>query len=684
MKRKGMKTICCLYVLLFLTSGFKEVLSSDVPEVYVSVEKRILPQREDINGPRGTALMPTVVITKAEIERLPVDSIADLLSVMGFDVQSRGDGGVQSDISVRGSTFEQTRVLIDGTEIRDPQTGHHKSDFPVSVVDIERIEIYRGLSGGTVNIVTRTPAGRGVSVGLSAGDYGTYRTAVNLSAGGVGNTGAIFNRRDVQTSAQRLHAAGDNRNQTAIRDESNPLTGYLTVSRDKSDGYPVESPVGTPRGYRYDFDIINLFSKITRNNNVNLSLGYTDKVFGAYDFYTPGRNFPSRESTKTYFAKLDASGRTSPFRADLSFRRHHDTFVLIENKPSVYTNVHTNNSSGGNVVFSPRNLPGTDFGIEPFYDDIESTGTKGGLGRHNVFRCNVWAAWEIKSSDADNSTGGVSPDAGVYPVVFNSFKVVFRGGYNNFNFNTNTIFLPELYADFKLAGSSRMHFYSARSYRLPSFTELYYEDLVNKGDTNLRPEVLWNHGAGWEYNFRQSGGLKSPAETRTISHGAGKLPGVGVNLFVRDEVDVLDWVESPAGSRKYVAMNIGGLRRQGFEVFVDFHFFRFEYCRTDNLLSDNYELSAKNSKYALRNPVNYVSATMLYDLPFGFRYGLTGVYKERQQEKGYAVYSLKLSRKVHGFEIGAKVENLLDERYEEIPGVVQPGRWTEFSISYNF
>jgi iron complex outermembrane receptor protein len=72
------------------------------------------------------------IITREEIEALPADSIADLLqTVSGVDVRRRGTHGVQADVGIRGSTFEQTLILIDGINVSDPQTGHHNLDIPV-------------------------------------------------------------------------------------------------------------------------------------------------------------------------------------------------------------------------------------------------------------------------------------------------------------------------------------------------------------------------------------------------------------------------------------------------------------------------------------------------------------------------------------------------------------------------
>ena len=65
---------------------------------------------------------------------LPAGSVTDILEyVNGVDVKQRGAHGVQADVGIRGSSYEQTLILIDGITMNDPQTGHHNMDLPVNL-----------------------------------------------------------------------------------------------------------------------------------------------------------------------------------------------------------------------------------------------------------------------------------------------------------------------------------------------------------------------------------------------------------------------------------------------------------------------------------------------------------------------------------------------------------------------
>ncbi|MCK4631428.1 MAG: TonB-dependent receptor, partial [Bacteroidales bacterium] len=85
------------------------------------------------------------VIRKEQIRNAPVQSLQEILEyAVNIDVRQRGNFGVQADISIRGGSFEQTLILLNGIKINDPQTGHHNLNIPIDINSIERIEILEG------------------------------------------------------------------------------------------------------------------------------------------------------------------------------------------------------------------------------------------------------------------------------------------------------------------------------------------------------------------------------------------------------------------------------------------------------------------------------------------------------------------------------------------------------------
>ena len=136
---------------------------------------------------RTVMLMDSLAIASA-----PAENINDLLKyALGVDVRQRGAMGMQTDISMRGGTYNQIAVLLNGIDISDPQTGHNSADFPVNLSDIDHIEVLEGPAArghgassmiGAINIVTKYSGESKASLNLEGGSfkYGNANGSVAL------------------------------------------------------------------------------------------------------------------------------------------------------------------------------------------------------------------------------------------------------------------------------------------------------------------------------------------------------------------------------------------------------------------------------------------------------------------------------------------------------------------------
>jgi outer membrane cobalamin receptor len=110
------------------------------------------------------------------------NSVVDLLRQdASLNLQARAANGVQADLSLRGTTFEQSLILLNGLRINDPETGHLNLDIPIPLDAVTRIDILHGSGstfygsdaiGGAVNLLTQPPT-PGLTVVGSAGG-GSY------------------------------------------------------------------------------------------------------------------------------------------------------------------------------------------------------------------------------------------------------------------------------------------------------------------------------------------------------------------------------------------------------------------------------------------------------------------------------------------------------------------------------
>src|SRR5665647_2759420 len=286
-----------IYSVLFLLISFQSVHSQqkkDSTAIQLS-DVEINANSKKLYSEMGRIL---TIIDKTEITKNAVTSLDQLLDyVAGVDIRQRGTNGTQADISIRGGSFDQVLVLLNGVNITDPQTGHFNLDIPVDLSDVTRVEILQGSSArvlgpnafsGAINIVTEKSGKAALNAELSAGSFHNYGQSVS---GNLGN--------------DKFHS-------------------FASVSHKSSAGYMANT----------DFDVLNAFFQSVLNTRTvgkfDLQLSAQQKSFGANSFYSLA--YPNQfESSKTFMTALNWSltkGHLT-LNAQASWRRHHDRFELF-------------------------------------------------------------------------------------------------------------------------------------------------------------------------------------------------------------------------------------------------------------------------------------------------------------------------------------------------------------------
>jgi len=98
-----------------------------------------------------------------------------------LDVQQRAPG-TSADLSIRGATFGETLILVNGLRLNDVQTGHNNLDVPFPFESVRRVEVLKGSGstlygsdamGGAVNFITAVPDHSEIRLGAGIGNWGT-------------------------------------------------------------------------------------------------------------------------------------------------------------------------------------------------------------------------------------------------------------------------------------------------------------------------------------------------------------------------------------------------------------------------------------------------------------------------------------------------------------------------------
>jgi vitamin B12 transporter len=381
-----------------------------------------------------------IVIGPEEIKSLPVNSVQGLLQYSaGVDLAQRGVDGVQSDVSIRGGSFEETLIMVDGVSINDPQTGHHSLNLPVTLDGIQRIEILEGSGSsiygadafsGVINIITKKGNDKSISLQTSGGQNGYYDGSI-AAAYPIG----IFNN-------------------------------HVSVSKQKSDGFT----------HNTDFDITNFSYETSLNsgsNNLNLFFGYNDKKFGANSYYSV--LFPNQwEHTTTKLADLTGEFGNEKFSVSpkIFWRRNDDNYLLDYIQPSFYQNIHQTNVYGAEIQASAS----SDLGISTLggkynTDKIQSTN----LGNHS------------------RETGGMFAEQRFSPLGRFSFNInAFAYKYPDIGWK----FWPGVNAGFTISDNLKLYGSIGKAFRIPTYTELYYTSPTSIGNPDLQHEETTNFEIG--------------------------------------------------------------------------------------------------------------------------------------------------------------------------------------------
>jgi iron complex outermembrane recepter protein len=378
----------------------------------------------------------SVTILPARERSLVLNSLADLLQLdPSLDLRRRAPDGIQSDLSIRGSSFGQTLILLNGQRLNDAQSGHHNLDIPVPLESVARIEVLRGSGstlygsdavGGAVNIITEPPEAPEFRLRTAAGNFG-----VNQQRG---------------TLAFRART----------------LSEQLTFSRDFSSGFQAN------RDYR-NLALASSTRLTTGLGPSDLTLAWLDRPFGADQFYG---NYNSWESTRTWFAGLrQALGKQTS--AAFSFRRHSDLFVLYRDRPEAFTNRHTAESWQGSVRRREELGGGASlhYGAEASGESIVSNN----LGSHGRNRAAAYAALDFRALRRFSFSLGAREE-------------VWRKWSGQFS--------PTASAGAWLSRRVKLRTSVSRAFRIPTYTDLYYHDPANLGSPGLRPERAWSYEGG--------------------------------------------------------------------------------------------------------------------------------------------------------------------------------------------
>ena len=597
-------------LLIFLISNFSvsQDQTTDLDEVVVLSSKLDLPFSKNFRTVK--------IISSEDIKNSPVTNVSDLLQeITGIDVRRRGVGGVQGDLYIRGGGFDQTLLLVDGMKMDDTQTGHHTLNMILPLYLIERVEIIKGPAArifgqnafnGAINIVTKDFEGKKGTVHMNLNE---------LSYGS-------FEQKNISLSTK---ITGEN------------IKSLISYSGNRSDGYR----------HNTDYKRNNYFIKTSFNTNktpVNIITSFNENKFGANGFYASPSATEQYEETQASLLGITTTINSEKLSITprLYWRRGQDEYIYIRNNPSVYRNLHKTNKVSAELsgyYFSESGVTG--FGVDLSTVNISSNN----LGEHKRTTVNLFADYTFKLFDEKLF---ISPGIALSyfsDMSFHSFPGIDLG-YN-------------VSSDFKIYSNI------GKTYRIPTYTDLYYSDRTTVGNENLNPESATSTELGLKYN---SSNFKFSAA-----------------LFNRNAKNIIDYVKVSENDL-WKAENIGSLTTKGFEFDISYSF-KSTYSLSNvnsislgytNINDDNYVSDINFSRYSLNSLKHHLISKLNLSYLKNINHSIVYKYAERSDKSNYSVLDSKIMYK-KGLYI--YINNILDEIYSETNLVPMPGR--SFLVGFN-
>ena len=593
----------------------------------------------------GEALHVVSTITAQQLQSFPTTTLNELLDYLpGIDIRTRGANGAQADISMRGGTFDQVLILLNGVNITDVHTGHANLDIPLDLSTVERVEILQGTSvsqfglsafSGAINIVTNTTDQRCVKAKVDGGDFGYFAPALDFR----------YNK-----NKWRFELSGN----------YNQSTGYI----DNTD-------------YKYGNLYFNAHCADSVTGEWSLQLGGQLKGFGSNSFYS--LKYPDQyEATKTIFGALtwQKQIRFLSMESGIFYRRHYDRFELfregVAEFPTWYTghNYHVADAAGINFKASfLYDIGKTAVGIEVRDEHIFSNVLGDALDEPKHVAGAADSICYTKSKNRLNIN--YFAEQTFYAGNFLA-SIGVSGNYNSM-FRNNFACTANVGYTFDTDGAVFVNV--SRALRLPTFTDLYYQSATQTANPNLKPEQSMTAEVG--------------------AHWGRKGFRVSLNAYYRVGKDLIDWVKAPE-EEKWRSVNHTRVDAFGGEVTVGYKYgywlknleVGYAYCQLDKDAGDLL------SKYALDYLKHKLTVNVAHGIYKGF--GASWQFTFQQREGNYTdkegtvqnyqpVYLLDGRVYWQNAKLNVYVEasNLIGQRYYDYGGIEQPGRWFKAGIAVN-
>ncbi len=373
-----------------------------------------------------------------------------LKDVPGLTLRDQGSGGPQTDLSLRGSPFNSTGLLLNGLTLRNAQTEHFHADVPAPEVWFSAPEVLTGLD--------RFRSAPGHPSGSVSLDLAPLTEDLRSVTAGAGSKGLLFGN--------------------ALATETEALAGGATAGAsaflsydhsDQTDGYAENDLTRVTAGGR-----LGVASDVLQ---ADLVTAYSWREFGARGFYGTSATYPAEErvaDTLVAGSLKWTDDPLNPARLTAAWRRTDDTYWLDRDDHDFYENDHSTDffALHGDTRRTFSEAFSVDLRADGDFETIDSTS----LGDH----------------DRAHGSFAVLPN---YALGALSFTL---GGSLDVFTDDSPAWLPAAGVEWALSDDQTLFVSYSEAVRQPSYTELNYESPSSLGNAGLDRQQTRTTEAGWK------------------------------------------------------------------------------------------------------------------------------------------------------------------------------------------
>jgi iron complex outermembrane receptor protein len=550
------------------------------------------------------------LITSEDILKSSTTNVPDLLqSVTGVDVRRRGVDGMQSDLFIRGGNFNQTLLLIDGIKMDDPQTGHHTMNGVLSFADIERIEVVKG------------PAARVYGQNAFTGAVNLVSKKVTENSLNVGVNYGSYNNLKVGASVGQTYTEG---------------SLFASVTYQQSDGYR----------YNTDFENVMAFLK-SDFKNFNLTTSFAQRNFGANGFYASPSYIDQYEETQTSLVALSANygSETVKIKPRIYWRRNQDMYLFLRQDPDYFRNLHISNK----------------IGVETNVE-ISSKVGKTGIG------FDVSRIFLVSNNLGDHNRTSVTGFVEQRFILFKERLDITPGVAVSYFSDFGTEAFPGIDVGYKVSDVVRIYGDFGYTYRVPTFTEMFYVGPTTIGNPDLKPESALSEEIGI------------------------KISGSHINFdmafFNRKSENLIDWSKDNEED-KWETRNFSEVKTNGIEASINYNFNILRYNQNLSVAytyinDDILDAGVEFTRYSLNSIKHQFNTGFNFQVTPIFTENISYRYIQRTDGESYNVVDARISANLkNGMQFSCIANNIFNAEYTETNLVPMPKGNVMFGFKYS-